>query len=68
MISFCFQKENVEPVKLAIDRPSEKFLAFLNKHYKLNSPIKQMNNYVVFDGFFPDSQQKEKMTAENNNR
>ncbi|XP_050300850.1 alpha-tubulin N-acetyltransferase-like isoform X2 [Anthonomus grandis grandis] len=46
-------REQVEPVKMAIDRPSEKLLGFLNKHYGLHSPVKQMNNYVVFDGFFP---------------
>lgn len=49
-----FQKENLQPVKIAIDRPSDKFLGFLNKHYGLADPVKQMNNYVVFDGFFPD--------------
>lgn len=48
------QEEGVQPVKLAIDRPSEKFLAFLKKHYGLNSPISQNNNFVVFDGFFPE--------------
>lgn len=52
------QKEGVEPVKLAIDRPSDKFLGFLNKHYCLNNGIKQMNNYVVFDGFFPEKVDK----------
>lgn len=40
---------------MAIDRPSDKFLGFLNKHYGLANPVKQMNNYVVFDGFFPRS-------------
>lgn len=39
---------------MAIDRPSDKFLGFLNKHYSLNNPVRQMNNFVVFDGFFPD--------------
>lgn len=38
---------------MALDRPSDKFLNFLNKYYTLNQPVKQMNNYVVFDGFFP---------------
>lgn len=43
---------------MAIDRPSEKFLGFLNKHYSLENPVKQMNNYVVFDGFFPNNSEK----------
>lgn len=41
-------------MKLAIDRPSDKFLGFLNKHYGLVNPVKQMNNFVVFDEFFPE--------------
>ncbi|XP_031349130.1 extensin-like isoform X2 [Photinus pyralis] len=47
-------KESVEPAKLAIDRPSEKLLSFMTKHYGLEAPMRQMNNYVVFDGFFPE--------------
>lgn len=43
---------------MAIDRPSDKFLGFLNKHYKLANPVRQMNNYVVFDEFFPGKQIK----------
>ncbi|KAJ8950650.1 hypothetical protein NQ318_010850 [Aromia moschata] len=53
LFEHMLQKEEIEPVKMAIDRPSEKFLGFLNKHYTLNSPVKQMNNFVVFDDFFP---------------
>lgn len=55
---------------MAIDRPSDKFLGFLKKYYSLSSPVKQMNNYVVFDGFFPDRLNKEQpqpATTENNN-
>lgn len=34
MFEFMLQRENVEaPVKLAIDRPSDKLIAFLRKHY-----------------------------------
>ncbi|XP_044767139.1 uncharacterized protein LOC123323020 isoform X2 [Coccinella septempunctata] len=59
LFEYMLDKENVKPHNLAIDRPSEKFLNFLNKHYYLQNPIKQMNNYVVFDGFFPENQKKE---------
>jgi len=38
--------------QLVIDRPSTKFLAFLNKHYRLHDIIPQVNNFVVFEGFF----------------
>ncbi|RZC40788.1 mediator of RNA polymerase II transcription subunit 26 [Asbolus verrucosus] len=58
LFEHMLQTENIEPVKMAIDRPSDKFLGFLNKHYTLSNPVKQMNNYVVFDGFFPSSPEK----------
>ena len=58
------QKEKVEPVKMAVDRPSDKLLTFLTKHYGLENPIKQMNNYVVYDGFFPEVSKED--TTENN--
>ncbi|KAJ8667502.1 hypothetical protein QAD02_009165 [Eretmocerus hayati] len=47
-------EENLKPIKLAIDRPSDKFLAFLMKHYKLTSVVPQNNKFVVFKGFFDD--------------
>lgn len=42
------------PRFLAIDRPSPKLIAFLKKHYNLHKNIPQVNNYVVFEGFFTD--------------
>lgn len=53
LFEHMLQKEGIAPVQMAIDRPSEKLLGFLNKHYSLKDPVKQMNNYVVFDDFFP---------------
>ncbi|XP_011315235.1 alpha-tubulin N-acetyltransferase-like isoform X2 [Fopius arisanus] len=47
-------EERMRPVKLAIDRPSEKFLQFLHKHYELEKIIPQNNKFVVFQGFFDD--------------
>ncbi|XP_015122965.1 alpha-tubulin N-acetyltransferase isoform X1 [Diachasma alloeum] len=47
-------EERMRPVKLAIDRPSEKFLQFLHKHYGLEKIIPQNNKFVVFQGFFDD--------------
>ncbi|XP_069630247.1 alpha-tubulin N-acetyltransferase 1 isoform X2 [Haliaeetus albicilla] len=44
--------ERVEPWRLAVDRPSEKLLAFLRKHYGLADAIPQVNNFVIFEGFF----------------
>jgi alpha-tubulin N-acetyltransferase 1 len=44
--------ENKTPEKLAYDRPSEKLISFLKKHYNLSSFIPQNNNFVIFDRFF----------------
>lgn len=46
------QRENFQPCKLAIDRPSDKLLGFMRKHYGLVQTIPQMNNFVLFEGFF----------------
>ena len=48
------RREGVEPRYLAIDRPSEKLISFLRKHYSLTGIIPQVNNYVIFSGFFKD--------------
>ncbi len=48
----ALQEENIEPRSLAIDRPSHKFINFLQKHYGLKTTIPQVNNFVVFEGFF----------------
>ncbi len=42
----------LHPRYMAIDRPSPKLLAFLRKYYGLDSVIPQVNNYVIYDGFF----------------
>ncbi|KAG8238144.1 hypothetical protein J437_LFUL017971 [Ladona fulva] len=52
LFEYMLQDENLSPGQLAIDRPSQKFIAFLYKHYGLKNIIPQMNNFVVFDVFF----------------
>ncbi|XP_061475138.1 alpha-tubulin N-acetyltransferase 1 isoform X2 [Rhineura floridana] len=52
LFHYMLQRERVEPHQLAVDRPSEKLLCFLRKHYNLNDTIPQVNNFVVFQGFF----------------
>ncbi|XP_060615348.2 alpha-tubulin N-acetyltransferase 1 isoform X1 [Anolis sagrei] len=52
LFHYMLQRERVEPHQLAIDRPSEKLLSFLRKHYCLSDTIPQVNNFVVFQGFF----------------
>lgn len=56
LFEHMLRKENIAPVQMAIDRPSDKLLSFFNKHYSLKEPVKQMNNYVVYDGFFPSKE------------
>ncbi|XP_016972035.1 alpha-tubulin N-acetyltransferase 2 [Drosophila rhopaloa] len=41
--------------KCSVDRPSEKLLAFLGKHYGLVRPIPQGNNFVLYEDFFEDA-------------
>ncbi|CRL01008.1 CLUMA_CG014252, isoform C [Clunio marinus] len=52
LFEYMLEQENFTPEELAIDRPSEKLLSFLRKHYGLSTKIPQMNNFVIFDGFF----------------
>lgn len=52
LFEYMLEHQNVRPEQMAIDRPSEKFLSFLYKHYGLEHILPQMNNFVVFNGFF----------------
>ncbi|XP_034150700.1 alpha-tubulin N-acetyltransferase 1 isoform X3 [Esox lucius] len=52
LFEFMLQHKKVDPVMMAFDRPSPKFLSFLEKHYCLKNSVPQVNNFVVFDGFF----------------
>ena len=46
------ERECVRPEKLGYDRPSEKLISFLRRHYGLKNYVPQNNNYVVFNAFF----------------
>lgn len=52
---------NATPEQLAIDKPSDKFLAFLQKHYNLIDIVPQTNNFVVFEGFFSQEPKESKV-------
>lgn len=45
MFDVMLEREGVEPQKLAIDRPSDKLIAFLRKHYGKHAK-KKMNSQV----------------------
>ena len=61
-------KERIEARKMGFDRPSPKFINFLNKYYGLNDYVPQNNNFVVFkDYFFDEPQKKDRYDIYNNN-
>jgi len=63
LFEFMLRNEGVEPRYLAIDRPSPKLISFLQKHYGLVRTIPQINNYVIFSGFFKNQPQVEPSLA-----
>lgn len=44
--------EKLAPWKFGYDRPSEKLLAFLAKHYLLSNYTEQVNHFVVYEEYF----------------
>lgn len=52
MFEKFLRAEGKAPDKLAYDRPSEKLISFLKKHYGLVKFVPQNNNFVVFDRYF----------------
>ncbi|KAF4522261.1 hypothetical protein B566_EDAN011957 [Ephemera danica] len=54
LYDYMLQAEGVKPGHLAFDRPSDKLLSFLVKHYNLCNIIPQSNNFVVYDSFFDE--------------
>ncbi|KAK8736918.1 hypothetical protein OTU49_004724, partial [Cherax quadricarinatus] len=54
LFDHMLRDQNVLPGHMAVDKPSDKFLGFLRKHYHLYKQVNQLNNFVVFDTFFTD--------------
>lgn len=52
LFDFMLKDQNVHPGHMAVDKPSDKFLGFLRKHYGLTEQVPQINNFVVYDIFF----------------
>ncbi|KAM7357265.1 alpha-tubulin acetylase isoform 2-T14 [Cochliomyia hominivorax] len=59
--------ENWTPVKCSVDRPSEKLLGFLKKHYGLVRTIPQANNFVLYEGFFDDGNKQQQQQQQHTN-
>ncbi|XP_050690923.1 alpha-tubulin N-acetyltransferase-like isoform X2 [Eriocheir sinensis] len=54
LFDYMLRDQNVTPEFMAVDKPSDKFLGFLHKHYNLYKQVPQINNFVVFESFFTD--------------
>ncbi|XP_005104956.1 alpha-tubulin N-acetyltransferase 1 [Aplysia californica] len=52
LFDHMLRNEGLSAQHLPIDRPSPKFSSFLKKHYNLRGTIPQVNNFVIFEGFF----------------
>lgn len=46
------QDNNINASSIPIDRPSDKLLKFLMKHYNLRTIIPQANNFILYEQFF----------------
>ena len=44
--------EHTLPARMGYDRPSPKFLSFLQRHFRLQKFLPQTNGFVVFDDYF----------------
>ncbi|GAB5367754.1 hypothetical protein AAMO2058_001258300 [Amorphochlora amoebiformis] len=55
LFDFMLNSEQLPASKFAIDRPSEKCLAFLKKHYGLSNFTPQNNNFVIFEEYFSEN-------------
>ncbi|VDK52526.1 unnamed protein product [Anisakis simplex] len=53
------QKSSAE--KIAIDKPSESLLQFMNKFYRLANPLWQPTNFVVYEAFFDNAKEYDKV-------
>jgi len=54
LFQHMLREEGADPRYFAVDRPSSKLISFLKKHFGLVNTIPQVNNYVIFSGFFRD--------------
>merc|ERR1719235_2969175 len=59
-------RERTAPALLAYDRPSQKLMGFLRKHYGLAAFTPQNNNFVVFDRYFEELREKAGQRRESN--
>ncbi|KAB7503822.1 Alpha-tubulin N-acetyltransferase [Armadillidium nasatum] len=54
LFEYMLMHQNIDPGHMAVDKPSDKFLSFLKRHYGLEKQIPQINNFVVYTSFFQE--------------
>jgi alpha-tubulin N-acetyltransferase 1 len=52
LFEYMLQDVQLEAKNLAIDKPTNKLLQFMWKHYQLSKLVNQGNNFVIFEEFF----------------
>jgi alpha-tubulin N-acetyltransferase 1 len=55
LFEYMLEFENLLPEQMAIDRPSEKLLSFLRKHYGKLYGLNYLNNAIKLKSIFPFS-------------
>ena len=59
--------QGVQAAQLAYDRPSNKLMGFLAKHFNLTKYVQQNNNYVVFEEYFDNGNLSDSQTMSKRN-
>ncbi|VDK73483.1 unnamed protein product [Litomosoides sigmodontis] len=67
LFDYMLQHENSSAENVAIDKPSQSLLQFMNKHYGLSDPIWQVTNFVVYPPFFENIKLCDSTTSTSNN-
>lgn len=55
LYEYMLDHQRVSPNKIGIDKPSEKLINFMRKHYNLARYQSQTNNFVIYDAYFDNS-------------
>ena len=64
LYEYMLRAENTSPSRIAIDRPSQKLIGFMRKHYGLADFVPQNNNYVIYRQYFGGAERNGKRIAE----
>lgn len=55
LYEYMLEHQKVPPNKIGIDKPSEKLINFMRRHYNLARYQPQNNNFVIYDAYFDNS-------------